>query len=86
LYNEGYDRIGCLGCPLQPAWKRLRDFERYPYIKKCYDSVILKLLEILPDEVKRKKGWNTLEDVWNWWLYKSYSKYRNSNTPLLNGF
>lgn len=30
LYDEGYTRLGCIGCPMASASARKREFERYP--------------------------------------------------------
>lgn len=36
LYDEGFERLGCVGCPLKSTRLRQRDFERYPLYKKKY--------------------------------------------------
>lgn len=36
LYDEGFTRLGCIGCPLQGTKGMLRDFERWPRYKELY--------------------------------------------------
>ena len=35
LYEEGFCRVGCIGCPMA-AKKRWKEFERYPKYKEAY--------------------------------------------------
>ena len=68
LYDEGWKRIGCVGCPMGGAKKQERDFERFPTIKKNYIRAFDRMLEY-----KKSRGlktqWKTGEDVFKWWLY-----------------
>lgn len=36
LYDEGFKRLGCIGCPMATIKEREREFERYPKIKDAY--------------------------------------------------
>lgn len=36
LYDEGFTRLGCIGCPLKGSKGMERDFERWPQYKKLY--------------------------------------------------
>lgn len=36
LYDEGFTRLGCIGCPLQGTKGMIRDFERWPRYKELY--------------------------------------------------
>lgn len=36
LYDEGYTRLGCIGCPMGQYKGRRRDFARYPKYKEQY--------------------------------------------------
>lgn len=63
LYDEGWARLGCIGCPMSTNKKR--ELERYPKIKQAYIRAFGKMLKNF-DEVKGT--WNTAEDVYNWWV------------------
>ena len=68
LYDQGYKRLGCIGCPINPETAS-RDFFRYPKYKLLY----LKAFEAMLEERKRRGKpttlkWETAEDVMRWWL------------------
>lgn len=67
LYKCGFDRVGCVGCPM--AGKKGREFEfaRYPTYQRAYIRAFVRML----DE-RRKRGmpcdWQTGTDVFHWWM------------------
>ena len=64
LYDMGYKRIGCIGCPM--STERERELNEHPFYKakfiKAFDDMV-KSYEI------RNKSWKNGEDVYNWWLH-----------------
>ena len=36
LYDQGYKRLGCIGCPMGTVKHREEEFERYPKYKQAY--------------------------------------------------
>jgi len=73
LYDEGYKRIGCIGCPMATTKERLKQFARYPKFKQNYIMAFDKMLENYSDKGK-VSDWKTGEDVFNWWLYHKFQK------------
>jgi len=75
LYDEGWKRIGCIGCPMSSIEIRERELARYPKYKQAF----LKTFERMLQAIKEHKGsnfepptqWKTPEDVYEWWLYGS---------------
>ena len=60
LYDEGFKRLGCIGCPLASDKDRARDFERWPGFKKQYIRSFQKMLEWYRSnerEREREKGY-----------------------------
>lgn len=45
LYDEGFKRLGCIGCPMQGSEGMKRDFERWPKYKDAYIRAFKKMLE-----------------------------------------
>lgn len=45
LYDEGYSRLGCVGCPMSPENAR-RDLEKYPVYKKLWLRACSRLIEL----------------------------------------
>lgn len=63
LYDEGYKRLGCIGCPMSNHAKE--DLDRYPKFKKAYLRAFQRMLE---NPAIDKTVWKTAEDVMEWWL------------------
>jgi phosphoadenosine phosphosulfate reductase len=69
LYDNGRTRIGCVLCPLQSHNGRLQDLEDFPKFKKAYLLAFKRMLEKISSEGKKHPcGWNTPEEVMNWWI------------------
>ena len=71
LYDEGFQRIGCIGCPMARTRGREQEFIRWPKYKEAYLRAFKKMLE-----EREKKGIVWLQqdqkvneiDVYNWWM------------------
>lgn len=67
LYDQGFKRLGCVGCPLSKKRDRVRDFERWPQYRKAYIKAFEKMLEYRRS-TGRESSQNTAEEVMEWWL------------------
>ena len=72
LYDEGFSRLGCIGCPLAGTENQLRDLERWPKYKNLYIKTFERMIE------QRKKHGNgcdqyfsTADGVLKWWVKKA---------------
>lgn len=71
LYQCGYKRIGCVGCPM--SYRRKLDFEIYPKFKEAYIRTFERMLQ--SDFYKiRKASWNCGEEVFDWWVSDNQKK------------
>lgn len=75
LYDEGYKRLGCIGCPMSSEKQRREQFERWPKYKDLYLKAFQKMLDY--------RGYrdglpNTPEEVFEAWLDGSCSKHRET--------
>lgn len=52
LYDEGFVRIGCIGCPLQGTNGMIRDFKRWPKYKENYSRAFQRMIDRHPGEIK----------------------------------
>ena len=68
LYDEGFHRLGCIGCPMAQKHGREREFARWPEYKKLYLLAFDKMLEERKRRGKITERWHTAEDVYNWWM------------------
>lgn len=69
LYDEGWHRLGCIGCPMARRNGREREFLRWPKYKNLYMAAFGRMLK--ERERKGKMEWfnmKTPEDVFNWWM------------------
>ena len=44
LYDEGFKRLGCIGCPMGSKEQRLHEFERWPKYKHLYMLAFEKMI------------------------------------------
>lgn len=67
LYQCGFSRVGCIGCPMAGRAGRQMEFARYPTYERAYIRAFDRMLK-----VRREKGlltkWDTAEDVMHWWM------------------
>lgn len=52
LYDEGFARLGCIGCPLSGSKNMLRDFERWPKYKDNYIKAFQRMIDRHPGQIK----------------------------------
>lgn len=68
LYDEGYKRLGCIGCPMAGTSGMEKDFERWPKFKQAYLRAFQRMLD-----TRKARGlggeWETPEEVFDWWVY-----------------
>lgn len=70
LYDEGWKRIGCIGCPMAPTKQREREFSQFPKYADCYKRAFAKMLATYtPEEREKRNLWKDADDVFDWWLY-----------------
>ena len=46
LYDEGFKRLGCIGCPMGTVEHRRHEFERWPKYKELYLKAFEKMVEL----------------------------------------
>ena len=64
LYDKGFKRIGCIGCPLGGSSGMKKDFVQWPVYKKMYMRAFSKMLK----SGREYREWEVAEDVMKWWL------------------
>lgn len=71
MYDMGYHRVGCIGCPMATYRQKMKEFSDFPYVKKLYIQAFDKMRE-----ERRKAGkthkydaiWSSGEAVYKWWI------------------
>lgn len=64
LYDFGWNRIGCIGCPMAYKKQRLYEFNFYPKFMKAYLRTFREMLK----NRRNKPKWKDEIDVFNWWI------------------
>ena len=69
LYECGFKRIGCIGCPMARKNGREKEFERYPVYKNNYIKAFNRMIEMRKEQGKRvDEKWTSGEAVFEWWI------------------
>jgi len=76
LYEEGWTRLGCVGCPLNNQ-SRLKEFERWPAFERNWKKAVIANWERWRN-VPRNDGkpraqsrFKTGEEMWQWWMQEN---------------
>jgi phosphoadenosine phosphosulfate reductase len=72
LYDEGYKRLGCIGCPMNTHAED--ELNRYPKYKEAYMRAFDRMLKRRLELGKTNWKWGSAEEVMDWWLRKSPRK------------
>lgn len=70
LYDEGFSRLGCIGCPMAGVKGREFEFARYPKFKDYYLRAFEKMLEARKAKGRQDNdsSWKDAESVFAWWM------------------
>lgn len=66
LYECGFKRIGCIGCPLAGAEGMKKEFSIYPKYKEAYIRSFDRMIAEHPN--KENISWQSGLDVFKWWI------------------
>lgn len=76
LYDEGFDRIGCVLCPLASLSNQAKEAARWPKYEENWKKAVIANWERWKDIPNTKTGepryqakFATGEDFWKWWRY-----------------
>jgi len=77
LYDQGFKRLGCVGCPLAGPEGQTREFARWPRFEANWRRAVEKNWENRKDCLNHRTGkpvyqakFKTAEDFWKWWRWK----------------
>jgi phosphoadenosine phosphosulfate reductase len=75
LYDNGWARIGCIGCPMISGKKRLEQFLQYPRIHTRWRRAADACWERIKERKSRgvykgtiQNEWTDSESYWQWWM------------------
>lgn len=67
LYQKGFCRVGCIGCPLGGSKSMKREFALYPKYKEMYIHAFDRMI-IKRNEKGRPTVWKDGEECFAWWI------------------
>jgi len=86
LYDEGFTRIGCVGCPLAGPKKQSAEFARWPRYEQNWRRAIYRNWENRHDKINHRTGkpvyqakFKSAKDFWIWWRTKRLPDYLRGN-------
>ena len=75
LYDEGFRRLGCVGCPLTTTKQRKIEFARWPKMEAAWRRMFERLWAAKAGTLDRNKNewWGSRvhdnpDELWAWWL------------------
>lgn len=68
LYSCGFNRVGCIGCPMAGTKGRQKEFAIYPNYKNLYIKSFDRMLDKRKSSGKDCKDWKNGVDVFHWWM------------------
>lgn len=70
LYDEGFDRLGCVLCPMQcTQWKIEKEMARWPQFVDAYTRTFERMIAARQKQgLKISDNWQTGEAVFDWWI------------------
>lgn len=75
LYDQGFKRLGCIGCPLAGQKDRDFQFKRFPKYEAMWKRAAFKLFDWAQNNPVARTGlersiirnFGTAENLWDWW-------------------
>lgn len=76
LYDEGFTRLGCIGCPLAGTAGQRRAFDRWPKYEAMWKEGFNRLWIEWNGKLRKRSGevswfyakYNSGEELFNWWI------------------
>lgn len=77
LYECGFDRVGCIGCPLSGK-QRYFHFQKYPKYKNLYIRAFDRMIQ---ERLRRglETQWKTGKEVYAWWMNEDINQMELSD-------
>ena len=85
LYDEGWSRIGCVGCPMASSSVRAWEFQQYPGYERAFRRAFRRLHERLVRQ-KRPSGsrWKDGDEMFDVWLHGEQGEKDNGTGSLFD--
>ena len=85
LYYCGFDRVGCIGCPMADK-QRYFQFSVFPKYREMYIQAFDKMLEELRNTPGKATKWKNGLDVFEWWMNSDNIRGQITVDDILEGY
>lgn len=68
LYDMGYSRVGCIGCPMAGYAGRCKEFSDFPTYKANYIKAFDRFLKRKEAEGYQSTLYKTAQEMFDWWM------------------
>ena len=72
VYQMGFNRVGCIGCPMAGCKMRQIEFAIWPKYKQNYLSAFDRMLRLMEEKERKEKkfktDWTDAKEVYHWWM------------------
>ena len=75
MYDQGWKRLGCIGCPMATTKERRRDLNAFPGFEKLYRRSFSRMWELKANTINRSgiewfgsRKFNSSDDLFDWWI------------------
>lgn len=79
LYDEGFTRLGCIGCPMARSAGREQEFNRWPKFKAQYLRTAQYIVDDKPDSHYFKQKFRSGQEYFDWWMQDRAQKEANND-------
>ena len=83
LYDEGFERLGCIGCPLAGPKRQRKEFERWPKYYDNYLRAFARMIERRPPNKAQKS--TDAQAAMDWWLNEKGEKPLEGQMSMWEG-
>ena len=68
LYDMGFSRVGCIGCPMARCKDRQKEFSIWPQYERAYKAAFQRFLDKCQERGKPDLWGGNLDAMWHWWM------------------
>ncbi|MDF2631407.1 MAG: phosphoadenosine phosphosulfate reductase [Caproiciproducens sp.] len=85
LYDEGFERLGCIMCPLSNPKQIAREAARWPKYAEAYQRAALKSFEYKKERgLSLPPNWTSGTDMYEWWIKQASAEKENPDQNELD--
>lgn len=85
LYDEGFDRLGCVACPMATPAYRQAGLKRYPHVDRMLRDGVRRLWERRGPDWRYREIFATPDAMFEWWMSDSALPHEEA-MPVLGSF